>query len=296
MKSSKAIYSSIFNDLILSQEDLDKLHKALFSMLIDIKAVCEQNNITFFLAGGSALGAVRHKGFIPWDDDLDIMMFRSEYIKFRSLFLNELRDKYDLVEPLEEGYTQKKPKLFLKKSVFKEITSDGLPERFNRLFIDIFLIEDVPASKIKRKILGNFYNFAFSASSLIADYKYPSRTILEKGKINRDLLNYYKLRRRMGFLFNILGGMHLYIKITQVLSHSKKETGWVAIPSGISYNREVFRKNIFEDMIKVSFNGELFNIPKNYDLYLTNLYGDYMKIPPIEERQVHSTTEFKILK
>ena len=120
MKKQKDIYSKVFSEFVFSDEQIELLHNTLFDMLMDIKRVCEKHNITFLLSGGSMLGAVRHKGFIPWDDDLDIMMLRSEYVKFREAVLSEMTDKYDLVEPLDGKYTNKKPKLFLKNSVFTE--------------------------------------------------------------------------------------------------------------------------------------------------------------------------------
>ena len=123
MKKQKDIYSKVFNEFVFSDSQIELLHKTLFDMLMDIKRVCEKHDITFLLSGGSMLGAVRHKGFIPWDDDLDIMMLRSEYVKFRKAVLSEMTDKYDLVEPLDGKYTNKKPKLFLKNSVF---TGSGL--------------------------------------------------------------------------------------------------------------------------------------------------------------------------
>ena len=105
MKKQKDIYSKVFSEFVFSDEQIELLHNTLFDMLMDIKRVCDKHGITFLLSGGSMLGAVRHKGFIPWDDDLDIMMLRSEYVKFREAVLSEMTDKYDLVEPLDGKYT-----------------------------------------------------------------------------------------------------------------------------------------------------------------------------------------------
>ena len=171
MKKQKDIYSKVFSEFVFSDEQIELLHNTLFDMLMDIKRVCDKHNITFLLSGGSMLGAVRHKGFIPWDDDLDIMMLRSEYVKFREAVLSEMTDKYDLVEPLDGKYTNKKPKLFLKNSVFTEVVYAGLPAEYRRVFIDVFIIEDIPASESKRKFIGKIYDFAFHASSFIGDYK-----------------------------------------------------------------------------------------------------------------------------
>ena len=295
MKTSKVMYTEAFIDLTLTEDQLKMLHDTLFKMLLDVKRVCDAHNITFLLSGGTVLGAVRHGGFIPWDDDLDIMMLRSEYQKFREVFIRETGDKYDLVEPLEEFYTNKKPKIFLKKSVYKEVVYAGLPEKFNRVFLDVFLIEDVPASQGMRKFIGKIYDFAFLASSLAADFKYPSPLILDRCKINKELKKYYRFRRTLGAIFNLFFGMRFYIWVTTKLSHVRRETGWVAIPSASRYNNQVFEKSMFTEVVDVLFNGEKFKMPKDYDFYLEKLYSDYMQLPKETERIVHSAAEFKLL-
>ena len=295
MKKSKEIYSKAFSEYRFTDEELELLHNTLFDILLDIKKVCDDHNITFLLAGGTMLGAVRHKGFIPWDDDLDILMLRSEYEKFRRVFISDTGDKYDLVEPLEDQYTNKKPKVFLRNSVFTEVNYAGLPEKYRKVFIDVFIIEDVPASPAARKVIGKIYDFAFFAASLAADYKYPSPIILEKAKKYDDINKYYGFRRNVGHVLNIFFGMKFYIWLTTKLGHTNKETGWVAVPASFGYNREVFPKELFTNLTEVSFNGVLFNVPVQYDLYLKNLYKDYMKLPPEQDREVHSCAEFRLL-
>ena len=170
-----------------------------------------------------------------------------------------------------------------------------MPERFSKVFLDVFLIEDVPASPGMRKFVGKIYDFAFLASSLAADFKYPSPLILDMCKTNNKLKKYYRFRRMLGAVFNLFFGMRFYIWITTKISHVRRETGWVAIPSGIRYNREVFEKTVFTDIIELPFNGVKFKVPKDYDSYLRNLYSDYMRMPKESERLVHSIVEFKLL-
>lgn len=295
MKRNKDVFSKAFSEFTFSDSKIKFLHQVLFGMLLDIKEVCEKNHITILLSGGTMLGAVRHQGFIPWDDDLDVMMFRSEYVKLREVFQKELGEKYELVEPLQGNYTNKKPKIYLKNSIFSEVLYAGLPSEYRRVFIDVFLIENVPASIFARKIIGVIYDFAFHASGFIADYKYPSPIILEKAKSDHEVMQYYSFRRKIGKVLNVFFGMRFYIWICVHIDHCKRESGWVAVPSAISYNREVFKKEIFADLMDAEFNGELFKIPTDYDRYLKNLYHDYMKLPPEMDRLVHSVTEFKLL-
>ena len=295
MKKSKEVYSKAFCEYRLTAEQLSLLQDTLFKILLDIKRVCDEHDISFVLAGGTMLGAIRHEGFIPWDDDLDILMLRSEYEKFRKVFIAETGNKYDLVEPLDDQYTNKKPKVFLRDSVFTEVNNAGLPDRYKKVFVDVFIIEDVPASPMARKIIGKVYDFAFHASGLAADYKYPSPVILNKSREYEELEKYYRSRRRIGHMFSIIFGMRFYIWLTTKLGHTKKETGWVAVPASFGYNREVFPKSFFTNLTNVTFNGESFSVPVQYDRYLKNLYGDYMKLPPEDKREVHSCAEFRLL-
>ena len=114
MKSSKQIYSTYFKEYEIDSEGIKALHDALLGMYIDIKSVCDKHGIKCMLSGGTLLGAIRHKGFIPWDDDIDIMMIREEYEKFVKVFPGEFADKYELVKQLSPVYFNKQPKFFKK--------------------------------------------------------------------------------------------------------------------------------------------------------------------------------------
>ena len=294
MKSSKALYSRCFKEYELQGENLKRLQDNLLEMFLDIKQVCETYDIKYMLSGGTLLGAVRHGEFIPWDDDIDLMMLRREYERFKSVFVEVLSDKYELVEPLQDKYVIcKQPKIYKKHSVYVEIPTAGIPEH-GELFIDLFVIENVPKPGLKRKIKAKIYDFAYKASSVCADYVYPSPVIEEKAKKDSELNEYYTFRKRMGSVFSHLGGLHFYLSICNCLGKGKEETGWMGIPSGINYEKEIVPSRVYEELTTGTFCGYKVSIPQNYDIYLRNLYGDYMQIPPEEKREYHAAYKVEL--
>ena len=288
VKASKSLYSSCFSKYKLSSELLLNLQQKLLKMLIDIKDLCDSNNITYMLSGGTLLGAIRHKGFIPWDDDVDIMMTRNEYNKFKICFESSFKDSYQLTEPLSSPrYVNKMVKIYEKNTMFVEIPMAGVHGP-DMIFIDLFIIENVPSPGILRTIKSVLYDFAFKASSVCIDYKYSSPVIEEESKHNKELKAYYSSRKRLGSFFSHIGGMKFYLSICEKIANQKKRTGWYGIPSAISYSREIFPCKVFEEITTIEFCGYKAKIPKYYDIYLKNLYGNYMEIPPPEKREVHS--------
>lgn len=296
MKASKTLYSASLHKYDLTESQLKKLQEMLLSMMVDFKKICDDNGINYMLSGGTCLGAVRHKGFIPWDDDADLMMLRSEYEQFKKVIQCDptFQQKYLLMEPLSDPkYICKMPKIYLKGSVYTEISKAGI-DKFNMIYIDLFIIENVPKNHMMRMLKGKVYDFAYLASSLCADYRYPSPAIEEACLENKELANYYHMRRSIGKLFDHIGGMKFYLKLDEKLAKQDKVTGIVAVPSGIRYEREVFEYRVFDETIEVKFCNIDFKIPKFYDAYLTNLYGDYMKIPPADKREVHGAYRFQM--
>ena len=146
MKTSKLVYSQCFDEYKLTDANVKKLQDVLLNIFVDVKNVCDENNITYMMAGGSLLGTIRHKGFIPWDDDIDLMMTRTEYEKFRTIFTDKLSDKYILADPsFSDNYFNKMPKIYKKNTNYVELSTMNVPT-YDMIFIDIFIIENIPNS------------------------------------------------------------------------------------------------------------------------------------------------------
>ena len=294
MKRGKTVLSEYFKEYTLSNENLYKLQACLLEMFVDIKKMCDKNNILYMMSGGTCLGSVRHKGFIPWDDDIDIMMTRDEYYRFRTIFKEQNFEDYFLAEPvITEGYYYKMPKIYNRKTKLITVKEEGY-RKFGMVSIDIFLIENAPESKLRQKIRAKLYNFAFHAASVCFDYKFISKPIKEKCKSNRAVKKYFDFRKRVGFFFAHIGGMELYLKICEKLADYPKKTSFVCVPSAISYDREILPRSVFEGVSEGEFCGYKVNIPVDYDFYLRNLYKKYMEIPPAEKREIHIVYEMKL--
>lgn len=294
MKSSKSLYSQCFSEYKLDEEVLKKLQQELLKMFLDVKEVCDKNNIDYMLSGGTCLGAIRHKGFIPWDDDIDIMMLRSEYEKFAKIFKAQYSEKYILTEPLKEKkYFSKMPKIYKKDTTYVEIPNAGI-HGLDMIFIDVFIIENVPDSKLLRKITGKIYDFCFKGASVCIDYLYPSPVIEEKCKENKELNDYYKFRKRVGWIFSHFGGIYFWLRRCEKIAKKYKNTHYLGIPSGISYEREIFDEALYKELTEAEFCGYKVKIPADYDKYLSNLYGDYMQIPSVEKREMHVAYKIKL--
>ena len=285
-RSSKGLYSICFADMMMTKETVEKVQHDLFEMLLDIKTVCDENNIDYILIDGTLLGAVRHHGFIPWDDDIDLGMLRSEYLRFADAFRKKFGDKYIIGEPLDKDYVFKAVKIFKPGTKFVEIPYAGL-NKYDMLFIDIFLIERVPAPGFAHKMKGKLYNLCYKASSVCVDYKYPSPPIMERAKDNEELADYYRTRRRLGSFFSHVGGMRFYIKMCERLADQKKETGWYGRPSDEGYFYENYEAHYYTELTTMEFCGAEFKIPAAYDEFLTRMYGNYMRVPDEKDRKYH---------
>lgn len=151
-------------------KNIEKLHKVLFEMLNDFDIFCRENNIEYSLAYGTLLGAVRHKGFIPWDDDLDVMMTRENYKKFLSLFSNN--EKYTLQKE-QVDYPLYFSKLRKNKTAFIENIKYRKPYRniHQGIFIDIFPADKVSKNPISRFIQTIFSNILISQALFLRGYQ-----------------------------------------------------------------------------------------------------------------------------
>lgn len=288
MESFKTVCNMFLKDFELSDDKLEKLKQVCLNILLDVAHVCTKHNLKYMLSSGTFLGAVRHKGFIPWDDDIDINMPREDYLKLPDLIECEFSGKYMFAAP---NHSKEDPikflKVMLRNTKAIEIDFDRLKEE-RGIGIDIFPIENVPDNMFLRAFKAKFTDFLSRISSVCFDYKFPSNTILELSKSNAALDKYYKKRRRIGRFFSFRSIKKWVLSYEKSVVCKKNNSKYLSIPTGFRrYKGEMLTREDFNDLCDYEFEGHLFKGIRNFDKYLKNLYGDYMKLPPVEEREKH---------
>lgn len=262
--------------------ELKEIQQLELEIMKDVHKFCKENNIRYYLAGGTLLGAIRHKGFIPWDDDIDIIMPRPDYERF----IKEYKSKkpyYILTSTHNNSqhlYTFSK--IFDNRTIKieKEIEySDG---NIGGVEIDIFPMDGLPKDiKQSNKYFNNQKNI----------FKYYSLSVSKftKSKNIFKTIPKYLVVRVCKFI-----GKEKFIKFInkKAEKYNFNDSEYVGC-SVVPYygNRERVLKSNYINKIEVQFESELFYAPEGYDEYLSNLYGDYMKLPPKEKRVTHHDCE-----
>lgn len=256
------------------EKTLKKLHETELEIVDEIVRICNENNIDYFLVGGTLLGAVRHKGFIPWDDDIDLGMSRKDYDRFIKIAPKKLKEKYhlDCFEYNKDFYL---PFAKVKKNgtIFDEEVAHHV-EHHKGIYVDIFAFENIdkPNSiflRMRAIIIKSIIDTTF--------YKHKMRELK---------------KCRHPFLVSILSifSKKRLMKIQQYLLKKNKNdnskyvnalSGSYALKKEMLLREDVFPTKDFE------FEGRTYKGMNNSHKYLSQLYGDYMKLPPKEKRVNH---------
>lgn len=260
--------------------ELRKIQNVELEILKIVDEICGKLNITYYLSSGTLLGAVRHKGFIPWDDDMDIMLKRSDYERFVCELPKHLPEHLELLH-FSYDNTEADQNL-LAKVVDKRYPCErsSYTSVKTSVWVDVFALDDVPNSKFFWKIMLTRLKLLTVKRNIKRwelypdDYVSPSKVKNLMLKINRI----FKISK----LFNLKRILEKQDKILK--SGSKHKCSNVINYMGEYKTREIFPKSCLGSIIKADFEDTQFNIPINSQEYLTILYGDYMQPPPESEQ------------
>lgn len=277
----------IKNNDIYTPALLKKVQNVELSILKDFIRVANKYELNWFIAFGSAIGAVRHKGFIPWDDDIDIEMLREDYNKFVDVFQRELGDKYNLVNPsTDKDFSASVTHMELKGTKF--ISHDAIDMKHkNGIYLDIFVLDKLAKNKVSR-----FYQYkkCYLLGRLIFLWANDKPHIPYKGIKKKVVLRICKMIHDFLVLTN-LTNVKLYEKLQKTAQkYNNTDSNLYSALEDYLMKQNTISKNDIFPLRKVPYEDIVVNLMNNYDKNLTNIYGDYMKIPPKEKQINHRPT------
>jgi lipopolysaccharide cholinephosphotransferase len=268
----------------LTPDERVKLHGHLMDAFAEFDRVCRAQDISYYLSGGSLLGAVRHQGIIPWDDDVDVCLLRPDYERFVEDAPAELKDQYFLqTTKSDPDYFQCFAKLRVSGTRFVEASAIDC-DIHHGAYIDIFPLDNVPESQALRWLHAGLCRLL--QTMVLARGKYRDLSPMKNcvAKVLRAFLQPIPFPTLMGWL-----------QAAAQLSHNHDSTYVTIIGGPWAYRRECAPRRYFKDRAELNFGGHSAPVPAMWHEYLTYLWGDYMTPPPEDEKgKWHSVVDLQV--
>lgn len=279
--------NGVFTEDFLKEETrdgffVDKKRKKIWlvelDLLVKFDEICKKHNLTYYMAYGTLIGAIRHKGFIPWDDDLDVMMPRKDYEKFLTL-TDEFNDPYFLQTPeTDPGYSYSFARI--RNSNTTGVSELFKYEKWNKgMYMDIFPL-DLCVPEEAQPVYDRIY-YLNGQNSIHMRKSYP----------NLDEANQKKVAEHSGI--NPYEAYKEIQDLAQKFNERDTKYCYVIVLTMLPLERRINYVEDYESVVYLEYEGLMFPAPIGYDRILTSIYGDYMQFPPIEDRQGHLTLDFQ---
>ncbi|MBQ8606025.1 MAG: LicD family protein [Clostridia bacterium] len=261
---------------------LDCLKKVQLEIMDEIHRVCKKNSVRYYLVYGTLLGAVRHKGFIPWDVDIDIAMPRKDYDRFKELCKDELSEQFFYCDHTTEKYYQQPHALVCKRNT-------GLYTKYDKLnpinknygiYVDVFPLDKAPDDTAERVKHARALRRLYRLKELSIPYSYSSSSLKRK------------LHHALSALLFFLSPTRINEKLhREKAKYENTSARCLCAIAGDAdekeYIRQCFPAEMFSEPEMLEFEGRKFCCPKDSTAYLTQMYGDYMTPPPKEQQRVN---------
>lgn len=249
------------------KSEINELQKIQLSMLKDFDAVCQRHRISYQLFSGTALGAVRHKGFIPWDDDIDVVMLREDYERFFDSASKELdSNKYYVQREFSEHWPMFFSKLRLNGTTYIEKYHSHDARIHQGIYIDIFPCDNLSDSRLMQKL-------QYIASKIVIAKSLYARGYETNSTVKKCFMQFCRILPTEPF-------KRLCIRRND--SSSLKVHTFFG--GGKKFERSIYLREWFEQSVKMRFEDSEFPVSAHYDEMLRVMYGDYMVMPTLEQR------------
>lgn len=265
-------------------EVLHRLQEEILSILDDFIRICEDYHLEYFGIAGTGIGAIRHHGFIPWDDDIDIAMPRKDFEKLIKIVEKKMSDRYLILNAGNDpNYPLMTTRLVKRGTVFVEEVMKDVDCPFG-IFLDLYVLDNVADNPILYQLQSWT---AWFWSKLLILRSIPRPTLQQRGL-------------KAGLIWTVCGLVHNGMKILRISPewlrdcceaecrrYNKKKTNRMAFLPDTSPYWNVVDKRYYHPLKQLDFEGRRMNFPGNIEEMLTRMYGDYMQLPPEEKRKTH---------
>lgn len=254
----------------------DEIKEYSLDILIDLDKVCKHLNLRYSIAFGTMIGAVRHHGFIPWDDDIDVIMPRDDYNRLVRDGSELFKTNHKIVSINEnDKFGAPLPKIIDTNTKVNQIghTSEKMDIG---VYIDIFILDKIPSVINQQKKLFKKCQFWYSAWRFSGNAPSANNSILQSAIrkiVNKTNLSLYYAKKLMN--------------VDLLTKKCNSDLYTILVFKAYSFEKNIQKLNEFDECIEIEFEGHMVKMLSRYDEYLTIIYGDYMKLPPIDKQVTH---------
>lgn len=261
----------------LSEEQLSQLKNTELQILKEFDKLCKTNGLTYFITAGTLLGAVRHKGFIPWDDDIDVVMMRKDFNKLNKVCKKALPEGFFLQDKRnDKGYPFHFDKIRLDSTEVYDPFLKGV-DIHKGIYIDVFPVDKCPTND---KLAQFMFKWVSTTSYALIAKQDPDFDF-DYTKKSARMLYHFMIKMPRGF---VIAMRDFVVGFFNIFCSGKK---LCTVSGAHGFPRETYSAEWFSDKVMFTFEDGEYPAPKGFDELLTNMYGDYMTPPSKDDRNGH---------